>query len=153
LQLTDDCFSVATHHRENVATSPTTQRGYGHVVTRVATPKDSKITEKTSTNTRAEKRTQHVLRNTKKTNTLRFPPSAPSHASGLSSLQMMQVFGNVLCQNVFAGQATMDGYPILDNALHWGPSWFLNWLDCAALSTMWNFVSASKPFSKRPRDL
>src|SRR5438552_14984082 len=35
----DDCFSVATQHRENVATSATMQRRYGHVVTRVATPK------------------------------------------------------------------------------------------------------------------
>src|SRR5205823_85273 len=56
--LSDDCFSVATQHRENVATSAIMQRRYGHVVTRVATPKDRTITEKTSTNNRAEKITQ-----------------------------------------------------------------------------------------------
>jgi len=53
------------------------QRRYGHVVTRVATPKDRTITEKTSTNNRAEKATQHIHRNTLKTNTFRVPPSAP----------------------------------------------------------------------------
>jgi hypothetical protein len=75
-QLHDDCFSVATQHRENVATSATIQRGYEHVVTRVATPKDGKITEKTSTNNRAEKATHQIQRNTEKHSPLRFPPSA-----------------------------------------------------------------------------
>jgi len=76
LLLSDDYFSVATQHREDVATSTIMQRRYGYVVTRVATPKDSTITEKTSTNNREEKATQRVQRNTLKASPLRFPPSA-----------------------------------------------------------------------------
>ena len=82
--LSDDCFSVATQNREDVATSTTMQRRYGHVVTHVATPKDGTTTGKTSTNKRAEKGTQHIQRNTLKTSPLRVPPSAtPLNATSL----------------------------------------------------------------------
>ena len=72
------CFGVATQHRENVATSATIQSKERHVVTPVATPKDTTITGKTIMNNRAEKAPQQIHRNTLKTSPLRVPPSQPT---------------------------------------------------------------------------
>src|SRR5712691_13518215 len=71
--LSDDCFSVATPHRENVAASAIMQRIYRHGVMPVATPKDGSITGTTSTNYAGEKATQHVQRNTLKSSPFCLP--------------------------------------------------------------------------------